>query len=145
MTEPYSMAAVLRLSHAVQWGMPDEDLRWHLKMVSAQADKTESSLDRTRDASFEVWAELYDDERPARRGRTVDGTSGPQLFARDDPEAPHYPLPIFFDAGIRGLRLFDRDQRPDWRFVEATFGAFLEGATGRLLPSGNEEPEENEP
>ncbi len=109
----------------VEFGMPDADLRWRLKMVAAQIDKTEGALTSWVEASYEVWSALYDDDdRPG------------QGFVRDDPAAPHYPLPVYFEWGLRGLSLVDSTSRPLWPAVEANFGSFLKGATARLFSQG---------
>jgi cellulose biosynthesis protein BcsQ len=126
----------LAKSRSVEFGMPNRDLRWRLKMVAAQLDKTEDAFRRWVDASYNEWSALYDDE--SRSG----GEGSPaQTFVRDDPQAPHHPLPIYFEGGLRGASFCDADRRPAWPAVEAAFGPFLEGAVARLLseedhPSG---------
>ena len=121
----------LRMAHTVHWGMPDDDLRWRLKMVAAQLDVTESALDRWIDAAYSTWTGFYDDE-------TDDALARAQTFERADEAAPHHPLPITFDARMRGLSLVEPDRRPDWAVVEAAFGRFLQGATARLFESAGE-------
>jgi cellulose biosynthesis protein BcsQ len=125
----------LAKSKGVTYGMPDEDLRWRLKMVAAQIDKTEGALANWIEASYDTWSALYDDESKT----PGDGPSA-QIFARDDFNAPHYPLPVYFDGGLRGVALADSAERPPWSVVEATFGAFLVAATARLLPEGDGGP-----
>jgi len=127
----------LAKSKGVEYGMPDEDLRWRLKMVAAQLDKTEGALASWVEASYEAWSALYDDE-----SRTRDDGPSAQTFARDDFDAPHYPLPVYFDGGLRGVALADGAARPLWPAVEAAFGAFLASATARLLPEGDGRPGE---
>lgn len=127
----------LAKSKGVDYGMPDEDLRWRLKMVAAQVDKTEGALANWVEASYEAWSALYDDE-----SRMRDDGAGAQTFARDDSTAPHYPLPVYFDGGLRGVALADSAERPLWPIVEAAFGAFLAAATARLLPEGGGGPGE---
>ncbi len=122
----------LAKSRGVVYGMPDEDLRWRLKMVAAQLDKTEGALASSVEASYGAWLALYDDE-----SRTSDDGAPAQTFARDDPSAPHCPLPVYFDGGLRGVALVDSAERPPWPVVEAAFGAFLAAATARLLPEGD--------
>lgn len=126
------LLAHLAKSKGVDYGMPDEDLRWRLKMVAAQIDKTEGALASWVEESYEAWSALYDDESKT----PGDGPSA-QIFARDDFNAPHYPLPMYFDGGLRGVALADSAQRPPWPVVEAAFGAFLVAATARLLPESD--------
>lgn len=121
----------LAKSNGVKYGMPDEDLRWRMKMVAAQVDKTEGALANWVELSYETWSALYDDE-----SRTRDESLSAQTFARDDRDAPHYPLPVYFDGGLRGIALTDSAERPPWAVVEAAFGEFLAAATVRLFPEG---------
>ncbi|MBI4863362.1 MAG: hypothetical protein HY815_24315 [Candidatus Riflebacteria bacterium] len=120
----------LSRSRSIEYGMPDADLRWKLKMVAAQVEKTQGSLARWLEASYETCSALYDDE--AR----VPATGLPaQVFVRDDPEAPHHPLPVYFDQGLRGVVLLDDARRPPWPVIEAAFGQCLTAATARLFPA----------
>lgn len=121
----------LARSKGVRFGMPEEDLRWRLKMVAAQIDKTEGALASWVEGSYDVWSTLYDDESRTPK----DGTSA-QVFALDELNAPHYPLPVYFDGGLRGVALASDAERPTWAVVEAAFGGFLAGAAARLSPEG---------
>ena len=129
------LLAHLAKSKGVDYGMPDEDLRWRLKMVAAQIDKTEGALASWVEESYEAWSALYDDE-----SKTPGDGPSVQIFARDDFNAPHYPLPMYFDGGLRGVALADTAERPRWPVVEAAFGAFLAAATAQLLPEGDGGP-----
>jgi cellulose biosynthesis protein BcsQ len=123
----------LSRSAGLRFGMPDDDLRWRLKMIAAQLDKTEGAVTSWLDASYDTWSALYDDEGKATAGNPA------QTFVRDDLSAPHYPLAVYYDGGLRSLELVDASQRPPWPVVEAAFGEFLVGATTRLLGSREEE------
>jgi hypothetical protein len=111
----------LSRSKGVRFGMPDEDLRLRLKMVAAQLDRTESAFASWVDASYEVWSSLYDEEG-----------EGAVTFVRDEPSAPHHPLSIYFESGLRGIDLAEAAHRPVWSAIEAAFGDFLAGASARL-------------
>lgn len=113
----------LRMARSVEFGMPDHDLRWRLKMVAAQVDPTQAGLASWVDRSYSTWAEFYDEAAGA--GET---------FERDEESAPHYPLRISFDPRVRSLNLVDPAARPEWNFIELAFGEFLNGATERLAP-----------
>ena len=131
----------LRMAHTVHWGMPDEDLRWRLKMVAAQLDGTESALEHWINASYISWSRFYDDE-PNEVEEPEDPQERAQTFERTDESAPHHPLPIAFDPRVRGLNLVTPGERPDWTFIEAAFGRFLEGATARLFATDERAPGE---
>lgn len=117
----------LARSKGLRFGMPDDDLRWRFKMAAAQVEKTEGAVANWLDASYDTWSALYDDEGRASLEEPA------QTFVRDDINAPHHPLTIYFDAGMRSMGLVDASQRPPWPVVEAAFGNFLAGATERLL------------
>lgn len=111
----------LRMSKAIEFGLPDHDLRLKMKMVGAQAAVTERDRARLVDNSFNLWTTLYDQREPTE-----------PAFARDDPDAPHYPLTIYFEDKLRGLRLVEPGQRPAWSLIETTFSAFINGASERI-------------
>lgn len=123
----------LRRSWGVTWGMPDEDLRWRLKMVAAQVDPTVSAAERWLDRSYSAWTAFYDGVREEAEGAGP-ALEPPVVFDRRDQDAPHFPLQISFDPRIRGIDLINPQQRPDWQFIQTAFGPFLAGATARLLP-----------
>jgi cellulose biosynthesis protein BcsQ len=123
----------LRMAATVRWGMPDDDLRWRLKMVAAQLDAEESAFERWVDLAYSSWSSFYDEEEVEPDDMAEGAGNHAQTFARADDAAPHHPLPITFDSRVRGLNLVDPDKRPDWAFIEAAFGRFLRGATARVL------------
>lgn len=127
----------LAKSKGVAYGMQDDDLRWRMKMVAAQIDKTEGALSSWVEASYDAWSALYDDE-----GKTPNGPEA-QLFGRDDPNAPHHPLAVYFDGGLRRTRLTESGDRPPWAVIDGAFGAFLSAATTRLFPERDAEPAEH--
>lgn len=117
--------AHLRNSRSVSWGAPEDDLRWRLKMVAAQSEPTEESVRGVITRSYASWEPLYDMEEVAG--------GSPMTFASDDVAAPHFPLRVLFDPRVRGLDLVSADKRPDWGFIESTFGDFFAGAERRIL------------
>jgi len=122
----------LRRSRGISWGMPNNDLRWRLKMVAAQSEPTEGASDAFLGRSYSLWTEnLYDSEVPESEPAPA-GVSA-QLFERSDAAAPHSPWRVLFDPKVRDLDLRSAHGRPDWQFAEATFGSFLHGATRRLF------------
>lgn len=140
----------LSQARSVQWGMPDDDLRWRLTMVVAQADIAENSRQRARQRCYETWQPLYDDESDesdeqgvaaggaAHAGATADDRMAndeqraARVFALDE-DGPHQPLFIAFDPRLRAIDLADAAARPDWPTIAPTFAAFFAAATERLL------------
>jgi cellulose biosynthesis protein BcsQ len=122
----------LSRSKGLRYGMPDNDLRWRLKMVAAQVEKREEAVASWLEASYDTWSALYDDE-----GRATEEAPA-QTFVRDDSNAPHHPRTIYYDAGLRSVGLVKTSKRPPWPVIEAAFGEFLVGATERLLGSHEE-------
>ena len=59
----------LRMAATVTWGMPDDDLRWRLKMVAAQLDAEESALERWIDQAHSSWSLFYDEMIPVTMRR----------------------------------------------------------------------------
>ena len=120
-------------SRSVAVGMGDVDLRWRLKMVGAQLDATESAKLRFTDSSYGVWSdELYDDEEEKNPRKPADPV--PQVFEREDDNAPHSPLFVQFDSRIKGFDLINPENRPDWNIIETAMGGFFFGATLRMFP-----------
>jgi cellulose biosynthesis protein BcsQ len=129
----------LRHAPSVSGGMGNDiDLRWKLKMIAAQTPPREDARREYLDNSYRIWNGFYDDETAAEEGsRKFD----PHVFDRDDVEAPHYPLFINFDVGVRGLSLVNAAARPEWGFVEGIFRDFFQGVEQRLLPDAISETE----
>lgn len=124
----------LRVSQAVAKGMgDDDDLRWKLKMVAAQTSPSDGARREWLERSYSEWTSFYDDESASS---TEEFT--PQTFARDDVEAPHSPLFINFDTGVRSARLNSSEDRPNWEFIQGIFGEFLVGVEQRLWPESIE-------
>lgn len=124
----------LKYSQSVSQGMgSDDDLRWKLKMVAAQTNPTDSARRDWLARSYTEWTSFYDDESVI-----ADGNFMPHAFARDDDEAPHSPLFINFDTGVRSARLNSVEERPNWEFIQGLFGEFFAGAEQRLWPEVNE-------
>lgn len=127
----------LNKSRSVAVGMDDSDLRWRLKMVGAQLEPTESAKRRFTDTCYGVWSEaLYDvgvtnDEEDALK---ASNQPVPVVFELEQDNAPHAPLFVHFDSGVKNFDLIHRENRPDWRVIEAAFGDFFDGATARLFP-----------
>lgn len=119
----------LRMARSVEWGMPDNDLRWRLGMVAAQVESTETAKLRFVERSYEAWLELYDEEDESVVG-------GAQMFSRDE-VGPHQPAFIGFDSRVKFLDLIDPQVRPSWQAVEQAFGEFFPTATTRLFPPGD--------
>jgi cellulose biosynthesis protein BcsQ len=121
----------LRTARSVEWGMPDDDLRWRLHMVAAQIESTEGARIRFIERSYETWLTLYDTESDDRDDN--ESLNTPQLFSPGD-EGPHYPLPVRFDLRVKSLDLINQENRPDWGVIETAFGDFFSGAMALLFP-----------
>jgi cellulose biosynthesis protein BcsQ len=124
-------------SRSVAVGMDDADLRWRLKMVGAQLEPTESAKRRFTDTCYAVWSNaLYDvgvtndDEETLKKSNQP----VPVVFELEQDNAPHAPLFVHFDSGVKNFDLIQSENRPDWRVIEAAFGDFFDGATARLFP-----------
>jgi hypothetical protein len=124
-------------SRSVAVGMDDADLRWRLKMVGAQLEPTESAKRHFTDTCYGVWSEaLYDvgvtnDEEEILK---ESNQPVPVVFELEQDNAPHAPLFVNFDSGVKGFDLIHSENRPDWRVIETAFGDFFTGATARLFP-----------
>jgi cellulose biosynthesis protein BcsQ len=122
----------LCMAQSVTFGMPDDDLRWKLKMVGAQQKVSASFAASLREACYDLWSDtLYDEEESRPAG---DNTPVAATFGRDDDNAPHLPLAIQFDPRVGDFDLRNEAEQPDWRVIETAFGDFFAGATKRLFP-----------
>ncbi|MBF0153530.1 MAG: AAA family ATPase [Magnetococcales bacterium] len=116
----------LRQAHSVEWGMPDWDLRWRLKMVAAQLGGSQGDVDLAIGASYRVWTEFYDE---SSAGKDLLG----QSFQEFDEAAPHFPIPVYHETLLARKSLIDPAQRPPWEVVERAFGHFTTKATEWVL------------
>lgn len=127
----------LSASRSVSMGMSDSDLRWRLKMVGAQLEPIESAQLSFKDNSYGVWSdELYDAGLSSDEEEMIRAQGGiiPQVFEREDDNAPHSPLIVHFDSRVKSFDLINSEKRPDWRMIEAAFGQFFQEATARIFP-----------
>ena len=127
----------LKRSRSVAVGMDDSDLRWRLKMVGAQLEPSDSAKRRFTDTCYGVWSdELYDAGVTSEDEETLRASHKkiPQVFEREQDNAPHLPLSVHFDLGIKNFDLINVENRPDWRVIDAAFGDFFAGARARLFP-----------
>lgn len=112
-----------------QWNqLPNRrELGENIKMVSSMtpANAAETYLDSFKDHAQTCFAETLYEDAPAD---DVDAFN----FAVDDPEAPHWPVPIMFHADLIGL---DPSRQPDWHtkpFTQAAYGEFFQGITAAM-------------
>lgn len=103
--------------------MPDEDLRWRLKMVAAQIEPTVGAFDAAVESAYEMWTDFYDDESKSEAA---------SVFSRGDESAPHYPVAVTFDPRVRAFDFLAADRRPTLDLVDAVFGNFVTAAEDRL-------------
>lgn len=117
----------LMQSRSVQWGMPDHDLRWRLKMVASQLAGGEQEFKNANSKSYQLWwTHFYDAPSPE-----INGTQA-QSFLEEEDIAPHYLIPIYFESLLAKKSLLDKNHRPAWEVVERAFGTFITEATKRL-------------
>lgn len=113
----------LRTAKSVRFGMPDDDLRWRLMMVSAQIEITVGAEELAVAHAYEAWTDFYDDEEKGE---------GASVFGKDDEQAPHFPVSIAFDPRVRGFEFLEPMRRPSTEIVDAIFGRFVRSAMVRL-------------
>jgi hypothetical protein len=118
----------LRWSPAVEYGMPDRDLRWRLTTVGAMAGGMERHFESLRGHSYATWQSLYDEERQPSPG-TPEET---------DQYMPHWPLPVYSVEELRGASFHDPDLAPARHVMERAFEGFFDAATRQLLTDARE-------
>jgi hypothetical protein len=118
----------LRWSPAVEYGMPDRDLRWRLTTVGAMAGGMERDFEALRGRSYSTWQSFYDEEREPT----------PETPEETDQGMPHWPLPVYSVEELRGASFHDPDAAPAPQVLKRAFEAFFETATGQLLPDDRE-------
>ncbi|SFD43746.1 CobQ/CobB/MinD/ParA nucleotide binding domain-containing protein [Thiohalospira halophila DSM 15071] len=120
----------LRWSPAVEYGMPDRDLRWRMSMVGAMAGGTERDFENLRDRSYAAWQLLYDEEQEPSPGTPEES----------DESMPHWPLPVYAAEELRGASFHDPDNGPAPVVLEGAYRDFFDRAGSRLLGnSGSDE------
>ncbi len=113
----------LRWSPAVEYGMPDHDLRWRLSMVGAMAGGTAQDFEDLRGRAYAVWQWLYDEEQEA----------SPETPEETDQSMPHWPLPVYAVEELRGAAFHDPDSAPASGVLERAYRGFFDLAGSRLL------------
>ena len=117
----------LRWSPAVEYGMPDHDLRWRLSMVGAMAGGTERDFEELRGRSYAAWQWLYDEE--------PEGAVSPGTPEETDQEMPHWPIPVDEVQELRGASFQDPERAPSPSVLERAYRNFWGIAGSRLLGS----------
>lgn len=115
----------LRRSPAVEYSMPDHDLRWRLSMVGAMTGGTERDLEDLRGRSFAAWQWLYDEETEP----------SPETPDEADQSMPHWPLPVKADDQLRGASFHEPDAAPAPNVLERVYRDFFGLAGSQLLNS----------
>jgi cellulose biosynthesis protein BcsQ len=117
----------LQVARSIQWGMPDEDLRWRLKMIAAQVrDRSEGAKQTWISNSYSEWLNLYDDESKGDEASS---------FGPDESVAPHFPAFIYYGDAATDLNLANKDRRPVWESIQPLFDEFLTVSINRLFES----------
>jgi len=114
--------AHLRWSPAVEYGMPDHDLRWRLSMVGALAGGTTRDFEELRGRSYAAWQWFYDEEQEA----------SPDTPEETDQDMPHWPIPVYAVEELRGASFHDTDNAPASNVLERAYRDFFEVAGRRL-------------
>lgn len=117
------------------------EVRQRLRVVAAQVPETgrEAYLRQFELDAYDLFAEtLYDEEAGAE---TLDAFN----FDKNDPDAPHYRLPIYWSRALQEWDPLSDVVTPDQH--EAAFGSFLPVATEQLLAgvsAGSGQPSDSE-
>ena len=112
----------LRWSPAVEYGMPDHDLRWRLSTVGALAGAAPSDFEGLRGRSYAAWQCLYDEEQEA----------SPETPDETDQSMPHWPIPVYAVEELRGASFHDPDNAPAPNVLERAYREFFDVAGRRL-------------
>ncbi|MBK1705831.1 KGGVGR-motif variant AAA ATPase [Halochromatium glycolicum] len=118
----------LRWSPAVEYGMPDRDLRWRLTTVGAMSGGMERDFDALRGHSYATWQSLYDEEQEPTPGTPEETDEG----------MPHWPLPVYSVDDLRGASFQEPDLAPARHVMERAFEGFFDTATRQLLTDDGE-------
>lgn len=118
----------LRWSPAVEYGMPDRDLRWRLATVGAMAGGMERDFEALRGHSYATWQSLYDEEQEPT----------PETPEETDEGMPHWPLPVYSVDELRGASFQDPNMAPARHVMERAFEGFFDTATRQLLADDRE-------
>ncbi len=107
-------------SHLNRFIIEGQDASWRdrLQMVHAKAGASESSRKHFRDRAYDIFAEWIYDEA------SYDDTEAFN-FDIDDPSAPHFGWPIFYDSNFLDFDLFEHPELVDTKLTEGAFGEFL--------------------
>lgn len=119
----------LHCSPAVEWGMPDNDLRWRMSMVGAMTGGSASELESLREHSYSVWQNLYDQEAEAT----------PDTPGEADENMPHWPIPVYEVSELSGASFRDPGKVPSKGVLARAFKEFFDIAAQRVLPDSDRE------
>lgn len=117
----------LHCSPAVEWGMPDNDLRWRMSMVGAMTGGSALDLESLRERSYITWQNLYDQEAEAT----------PDTPGEADVNMPHWPIPVYEVSELNGASLRDPEKAPSRRVLARAFEEFFGIAVQRVLPDSD--------
>jgi MinD-like ATPase involved in chromosome partitioning or flagellar assembly len=122
----YLLAQLAQMAH-IRPARGDDDWRLRLKMVYARAPETQEALDGFRSRAYRLWLDCLYDEQPA--GAADDTFS----FAETDDAAPHYPFVILNDPRFERFNPLEHLSTVGATAIRATFGAFMDALTDRVL------------
>jgi hypothetical protein len=116
----------LKHSPALEFGMPDHDLRWRMNTVGTMIGPTERDFDTMRGHAYALWQGLYDEEQEP----------SPATPEETDQTMPHWPLRVMRDEQMRGASFQYPDQAPTAQVLASVYGDFFERANARLFNDG---------